>query len=51
MLGTFFLFQLDGKKFSRMTEMHMQRFGILHPILVHFRQHTYKKKSGFKFSL
>ena len=39
--------KIDGKKFSRMTEYDLERYGLVHPVVLHFRRLTHKKKSNF----
>ena len=40
--------KIDGKKFSRMSERDMERFGIMHPVVLHFRKSTMNRKKGKK---
>ena len=37
--------KVDGKKFSQLMEFDMERLGLLHPVVIHFRRLTFKKKS------
>ena len=38
--------KVDGKKFSQMMEFDMDRLGLIHPVVMHFRRLTFKKKTG-----
>ncbi|ELU18837.1 hypothetical protein CAPTEDRAFT_210308 [Capitella teleta] len=38
--------KIDGKKFSQMQESDMERYGIFHPVVAHFRSLTFKNKSS-----
>ena len=39
--------KVDGKKFSKMTESDLERLGLMHPVVVHFRRSTYKRAPNF----
>lgn len=39
--------KIDGKKFSRMSAVDLDRYGLMHPVVMHFRKLTRKKKTNF----
>ena len=40
--------KIDGKKFARMTEAELDTYGLMHPIVVHFRKRTHSTKQSRK---
>ena len=39
--------KIDGKKFSKLNEADLERYGLMHPVVVHFRHSTHKKTPTF----
>lgn len=39
--------KMDGKRFSRLTESDLERYGMMHPVVVHFRKQSRKKQPNF----
>ena len=39
--------KVDGRKFSKFNEADLEKYGLMHPVVIHFRRCTYKKRPNF----
>ena len=39
--------KVDGRRFSKFSEADLERYGLMHPLVIHFRRSTYKRRPNF----